>query len=74
MERWELANRAQVRESSVRRWECTASMPTLSDDLKQIAIVLETSVVWLCWGELSTSTLPGLEVSKDEALAGAGAP
>ena len=72
MERWELANKAGVRESSIRRWECTESMPTLCDDLKRIAAVLETSVVWLCWGEICTADLPGIAVQQDQDLQVAG--
>lgn len=59
MERWELANAAKIKQSSIDRWESESrnSMPTLCDDLARIAAVFGVSVAWLCWGGTPTGEL-----------------
>lgn len=57
MEPWKLANEAGIKQSSLDRWASGRSMPTLCDDLENIANVLSVSVAWLCWGGTPTGDL-----------------
>ena len=46
----ELSYAAEVRSSSLRRWEKAGSSPTLSNDLYRLALALGVSVEFLLFG------------------------